>query len=314
MIDVTALGELLIDFIPYGAAEDGSRLFGRNPGGAPANLLAAVSKYGGKTALISKVGTDIFGDFLIGVLRKNGISDDGVVRDEIHNTTLAFVDLDEHGDRSFSFYRRFGADIYIKTDEIKTELIKSSRIFHFGSLSLTDEPAASATDFAVRTAAESGCVVTFDPNYRAPLWKSEAAAAEKIKKYVPYSDIIKVSREEAEMIAGTDEPESAVSYISAMGPKIVLLTDGANGVFYSANGDTRHLPAIAAKTVDTTGAGDIFFGVFIASFLKSGKRPEELEATETEKCVKRAIKAAGLSTEKKGAIPSIPDEREVDII
>lgn len=314
MIDITALGELLIDFTPYGTAEDGCRLFGRNPGGAPANLLAAVSKYGGKTALITKVGKDIFGDFLVGVLRENGISDEGVVRDEIHNTTLAFVELNGQGDRSFSFYRRFGADIYIRAEEIKTKLIKSSRIFHFGSLSLTDEPAASATDFAIKTAEDSGCIITFDPNYRAPLWKNESAAVEKIRKYVRYADIIKVSREEAQMITGTEEPGSAAAEISAMGPEIVLLTDGANGVTYAANGLIRHLPAIAANTKDTTGAGDIFFGMFIASLLKLGKPPEKLEAAETEKCVERAIKAAGISTERKGAIPSIPDEREVDSI
>ena len=129
MIDVTALGELLIDFTPYGTADDGCHLFGRNPGGAPANLLATVSRYGGKTALITKVGSDIFGDFLIDVLRKNKISTEGVVRDDIHNTTLAFVELNAEGDRSFSFYRRFGADIFLTPEEVNSELIRNSRYF-----------------------------------------------------------------------------------------------------------------------------------------------------------------------------------------
>lgn len=314
MIDVTAIGELLIDFTPYGAAEDGCRLFGRNPGGAPANLLATVSRCGGKTALITKVGADMFGDFLIDVLRGSSISTEGVVRDAIHNTTLAFVELNAGGDRSFSFYRRFGADVFLRPEEVNTELIKNSKVFHFGSLSLTDEPAASATDCAVRAAEESGCVITYDPNYRAALWQDEAAAAKKIKEYVPYAAVIKVSREEAQMITGIEAPEKAAAEICRMGPKIVLVTDGEKGVTYAAQGYIRHLPALSVRAVDTTGAGDIFFGSFISSMLKLEKPPEELQISEIEGCVRRAVKAAGLSTTKKGAIPSIPDEKEVDKI
>ena len=312
MIDVTALGELLIDFTPYGTADDGCHLFGRNPGGAPANLLATVSRYGGKTALITKVGSDIFGDFLIDVLRKNKISTEGVVRDDIHNTTLAFVELNVEGDRSFSFYRRFGADIFLTPEEVNSELIRNSKVFHFGSLSLTNEPAVSATDCALKTAKDSGCVITYDPNYRAALWPNEAIAAKKIREYVPFAEIIKVSREEAQMITGIESPEKAAKEICGMGSKIALVTDGGNGVTYAAQGCVRHVPAVAVKAEDTTGAGDIFFGSFISSLLKLEKPKEELQIFEIESCVERAVKTAGLSTTKKGAITSIPNEKEVD--
>lgn len=307
MTDITALGEILIDFTPYGKAEDGCALFGRNPGGAPANLLSAVSKFGGKTAFIGKVGRDMFGDFLIKVLDENGIDRSGVVQDDEHNTTLAFVALDDSGDRSFSFYRNFCADGFLRPEEINASLIKNSKIFHFGSISLTKEPAKSATDFALAAAKEGGCIISYDPNYRPLLWESEKEAEETIKKYVSFADIIKVSKEEAEMVTGIGEKAAAAKKIFEMGPKIVLITDGGDGVEYFCAHGSGHVPSLKVDTVDTTGAGDIFFGTFLFEVLKSGKNPKDMKKDEVEACVKKAVRLSGLSTLKKGGIPSIPE-------
>ena len=200
--DITALGEILIDFTPMGTDDAGDIMFARKAGGAPLNLLATVSKYGGKAAFIGKVGNDMFGTFLKQVLCDNNINADGLVTDTEHNTTLAFVALDSNGDRDFSFYRNFGADVFISPEEVNIETVENSMIFHFGSLSLTSERAKSATELAINTAKRSGAVITYDPNYRAPLWKDKETAVYTMSEYIKYADIVKLSKEESEMITG----------------------------------------------------------------------------------------------------------------
>ncbi len=308
--DITALGEILIDFTPYGNAPDGAKLFGRNAGGAPANLLAAISKYGGKTCLFAKVGRDMFGEFLIDTLNDAGIDNRGVSVDGVHNTTLAFVSLDESGDRSFSFYRRFGADVFLSPEDIDVDIIKNSKFFHFGSLSLTSEPAKSATDLALKTAKENGCIITYDPNYRPLLWDSEDTAASIMKEYMSYADIVKVSYEEALLISGKEDIDEAMEYLMSLGLKILLVTDGGNGVRYLSDTGKGFLPSIKANVIDTTGAGDIFFGSFLYGLIKDGINREEISKTDITKYVKTAISLSGKSTEKKGAIASIPEYKE----
>lgn len=254
----------------------------------------------------------MLGEWLVSILKQNGVMTEGVVRDEYHNTTLAFVELDKYGDRSFSFCRKFGADIFLTAAEVNTDLIKHSKIFHFGSLSLTDEPALSATKYALEAAVEAGCIITFDPNYRSALWNDEQTVFEKIRQYIKYVQILKVSHEEARIICGIEQPEKAADKILQMGPQIVLVTDGANGVYFASEILSGHLPSFRVKTVDTTGAGDIFFGVFIASLLKVGKKCAALTPEELKWCIERSVKAAGMSTTKKGAIRSIPSMKEVD--
>ena len=306
MFDITALGEILIDFTPVETAS-GKRTFEENPGGAPANLLATVAKFGGKTAFIGKVGKDMFGESLKNVLKENGIDTTGLVIDDAHNTTLAFVALDESGDRSFSFYRNFGADIFLEKDEVPEDIIRNSKIFHFGTLSLTDEPSKTATDFALKTAKESGCIVSLDPNYRELLWESEASAVSVMKKYVPYADIVKFSKEEILMMTGKTDVMSAIKAVTDMGVTLVLVTDGGNGVNFGTKDYHGFVPSLKVNTVDTTGAGDIFFGTFLYEFIKSGKTPDTITFEEAEGFVKKAVTISGLSTLKKGAIPSIPD-------
>lgn len=306
MFDITALGEILIDFTPV-VTDSGKRTFEENPGGAPANLLATVARFGGKTAFIGKVGKDMFGESLKNVLKENGIDTTGLVVDNEHNTTLAFVALDESGDRSFSFYRNFGADIFLEKDEVPENIIRNSKIFHFGTLSLTDEPAKTATDFALKTAKDSCCTITFDPNYRPMLWKSEKAAIDMMRKYVPYADIIKFSKEEIQMVTGKTDISESIKAVTDMGVTLVLVTDGGNGVNFGTKDYHGFVPSLDVKTVDTTGAGDIFFGTFLYEFIKSGKAPDTITFEEAESFVKKAVTISGLSTLKKGAIPSIPD-------
>lgn len=305
--DITALGEILIDFTPAGADASGDLLFARKAGGAPVNLLAAVAKFGGKAAFIGKVGDDMFGSFLRGVVKSAGISDEGLVTDPVHNTTLAFVALDENGDRDFSFYRNFGADVFLERADVNTDIIKNSSVFHFGSLSLTSETAADATAYALEAAKSAGCIVTYDPNYREPLWRDRQTAIEKMKLHLDKVDIMKLSKEEMEMMFGSADGQAAEKAFSH-GISIVLVTDGGNGAeLYMKNAHIR-MPAEKAETVDTTGAGDIFFGTFLSEWIKNKTTLSDITPEKAAEYLKRAIHIAGKSTEKRGAIASIPNE------
>jgi len=249
----------------------------------------------------------MFGKFLAGCLAENGIDGRNLVVDPIHNTTFAFVSLDESGDRDFSFCRRFGADLYIEESEVDYSIIENSKIFHFGSLSLTAEPARNATEKALERAKKSGCVITYDPNYRPPLWESEELAVEQMGGHLKYADIVKVSREEALLLSGCADIADAIGYFREQGISVILVTDGANGVNYSACGRCGFIPAIKVRAVDTTGAGDIFFGTFISCFIKSKKAFGELSFEDVTAFVEKAVEVSGLSTMKKGAVSSIPD-------
>ena len=305
--NVTALGEILIDMAPMGRDDSGDNMFVSKAGGAPVTFLATVAKYGGRAAFIGKVGDDMFGAHLREVVKNAGIDDRNLITDKVHNTTLAFVSLDDKGDRSFSFYRSFNADTFLSKDDVDTELIKNSDIFHFGSLSLTSECCEEATAYALRTARESGCVITYDPNYRPALWESEAAAIEKIMKYIGYADILKVSREEAEMLSGKTTTEEAERFFLGLGISLVLITDAENGAYFATASGRGHAPSADVSAVDTTGAGDIFFGSFIHKFISSGKALDELNIGDIAEFAAFAANNAGKSTLKKGGLPSIPE-------
>ena len=299
--DVVALGELLIDFTESGKSSDGMRLFEQNPGGAPANMLTAVSRFGWKTALIAKVGDDMHGRFLIETLEKEGIATDAVIRDPKQFTTLAFVGLDSNGERTFSFARKPGADTMLRDDELDMELLTNCKVFHFGSLSLTDEPARSATQKAVRTAKDSGAVISYDPNYRASLWPDVDTAVEMMKSAVPFADVLKVSDEESFLLTGCKDPEEAAEKLLAMGPKLLV-----------GNGIKEKIPAFSVQSIDTTGAGDSFWGGFIGSFLTLGKKVEEMTREDLQKCAITGNAFAALCVQKRGGIPSIPTKKEVE--
>lgn len=313
MFDITALGEILIDFTPMPAC-GATKIYAQNAGGAPANVLATIAKYGGSAAFIGKVGNDMFGKYLIGKLKEMNIDTSGVIMDDLHNTTLSFVNLSDDGGRDFSFFRKFGADIFLSENEIREDIINSSKIFHFGSLSLTDEPARAATDYAIRIAAENGCIISYDPNYRDPLWDSEEKAVKTITHYIKYADIMKVSADEAIMLSGEQNTEKAAQRLMDYGLKILLITDGAKGVTYQCCEGIGYVPSIKVESIDTTGAGDIFFGTFLYELIKSGVKLDDIAIEDIEQYINMAVRTAGLSTIVKGAIPSIPEYEEAERI
>jgi fructokinase len=310
--DVTALGELLIDFTPSGLNDQGMSLFARNPGGAPANVLAMNNKLGGKTAFIGKVGDDEFGRFLERTLRESGIDTAGLVMDGALNTTLAFVHLTEAGDRSFSFYRREGADIMLTAGEINRELIAAAGIFHFGAVSLTGEPCRGAVYAAAEYAKTQGKIISYDPNYRPLLWHSEAEAKIEMAKPLVLTDILKVSGEEMTLLTGETGLEKGAALLAEKGPAIVLVSLGAKGAFCFCGDGSAILSAYDVKTIDTTGAGDAFLGaVHYRLRSKTKEQVRGISRGELADIVDFANAAGSLTTTKKGAIPAMPDLAEI---
>lgn len=312
MLDVVALGELLIDFTCVSADADGYPTMAAHPGGAPANFLAAVTKFGGKTALLGKVGADTFGHLLTGTLEKAGIETRGIVASSDVFTTLAFVTLDEHGDREFAFSRKPGADTQLRFSELNLSLIDDAKAFHFGTLSLTDEPARATTYRAVAYAKERGKLITFDPNLRKPLWKDLDTAKEQMLWGLSKADVVKISDEEIEFLFGLNPQEGARKILNDYGVKLVFATCGADGCWFENQNACGHVDSLKnVKVVDTTGAGDIFGGSAVWKVMQSGKCPEELNEAELREAVRFACTAAGLSTTKPGGISSVPEEEEV---
>ncbi len=311
MIDVTALGEILIDFTPCGKTEDGRTLFEQNPGGAPANVLAALRRYGRTVSFIGKVGDDIFGRYLLSVLADCGIGTDGVAVDPDVFTTLAFVALSDTGERNFSFARKPGADTCLRADELCEELIENSRVFHIGSLSLTGEPSRGTTLRALAIAKRAGCLISYDPNYRAPLWENVETAVSTMRSVLPYVDLMKLSEEEIVFLTGEHDPAKAAEALVKQGVSVVAVTLGKDGAIVGTKEGTCRVPGFRAEPVDTTGAGDAFWGAFLNGVLESGKKPEEILLSEAASFARSANAAASLCVEKRGAIPSMPSPERI---
>ena len=312
MIDVTALGELLIDFTMVSADGEGYPTMAAHPGGAPANFLAALAKYGKRTALLGKVGTDKFGRLLKGTLEGAGIETRGLVSADDVFTTLAFVTLDASGDREFSFSRKPGADTCIRFEELDLSLIDEARAFHFGTLSLTDEPARSTTQQAVAYAKAHGKLITYDPNLRKPLWKDLDEAKEQMLWGLRHADVVKISDEEVEFLFGLNPQDGAAHILKEFGVKLVFVTCGPDGCFFMNAQASGQVPGMSGiRVVDTTGAGDIFGGSAVYRLLETGKAPETLEEKEMREIVSFACTAAGLSTTKHGGIQSVPELDDV---
>ena len=312
MYDVVALGELLIDFTCQSVDAQGYPTMAAHPGGAPANFLAAVAKFGGKTALLGKVGTDAFGKLLTNTLDQAGIETCGLVADDSVFTTLAFVTLDEQGDREFSFSRKPGADTCLRFEEINRNLIDEAKVFHFGTLSLTDEPARSATYQAVAYAKAAGKLITFDPNLRKPLWKDLESAKEQMLWGLSQADVVKISDEEVEFLFGLNVEAGAAHIRNTYGVKLVFVTCGAEGCFFQNEKGEGRVPSLTGqKVVDTTGAGDIFGGSAVWKLLQTGKAPQDLTADEMRSVAAFGCTSAGLSVTKAGGISSVPEYEKV---
>ena len=312
MLDVVALGELLIDFTCVSTDPEGYPTMAAHPGGAPANFLAALAKFGAKTAMLGKVGSDAFGRLLLGTLDRAGISTEGIVITDDVFTTLAFVTLDETGNRAFSFSRKPGADTCIACEELNLKLIDEARVFHFGSLSMTDEPARSATRRAVDYAKAAGKLITYDPNLRKPLWKDPEAARSQLIWGMSRADVVKISDEEVEFLWGLGAAEGADYILRHFDVKLVFVTCGAGGCYFKNAVASGHVSSLSGiRVLDTTGAGDIFGGSALWKLLQLGKAPETLTAAELTDLVRFACSSAGLSTTRPGGISSVPDYETV---
>lgn len=310
MYDVVALGELLIDFAQQSVDESGYPTMAAHPGGAPGNFLAALNQYGASTAFLGKVGDDTFGRLLIGTLKEAGIETRGIVVDPTVFTTLAFVTFKD-GDRSFSFARKPGADTMLRFDEVDLSLIDQTKVFHFGSLSLTGEPVRTATRQAIAYAKERGKLITYDPNLRPPLWDSQEQAREEILWGLHQADVVKISDEEVTFLWDCDEEEGARKLLEECGVKLAMVTLGPKGCYLRNRNGSVTVSSPKVKPIDTTGAGDIFGGSAVSRLLKLGKAPEDLDQAELEGIARFASTAASLSTEHPGGIPSIPAETVV---
>ncbi len=312
-IDVTALGELLIDFTDSGLSPQGNPLMEANPGGAPCNVLAMLAKLGRKTAFIGKVGRDMFGRQLKEAVESAGIDTRNLLMDDEVHTTLAFVHKKADGDRDFSFYRDPGADIMLRAREVDGELIAASRIFHFGSLSLTHPEVREATHRAVALAKEHGCLISFDPNLREPLWRTLDEAREQIAWGLAQCDVLKISDNEIRWFTGKEDFDEGVHALrEAFGIPLILLSKGPEGSS-AYFGETRvdAAPFLMPDTIETTGAGDTFCACILNGVLENGLEPDE----ETLSAMLRfANAAAALVTTRKGALRVMPAPEEVEAL
>ena len=309
--DVTALGELLVDFTENGMSEQGNPLLEANPGGAPCNVLSMLQNLGKRTAFIGKVGADAFGQMLIQTVKERGIDTENLVTDEEVHTTLAFVHTAEDGDRSFSFYRNPGADMMLKWDEVKQERLADTKIFHFGTLSMTDEGIEAVTKKAVQKAKEMGAIISFDPNLRPPLWSNLEDAKSRMWYGISQCDILKISDDEIEFLTGTDDIDKGVRIIMEHShPSLICATMGKHGSKAYYNGKTVFgEPFLREDTIETTGAGDTFMACVLNAVLENGI--DSLTDKDLQDMLEFANAASSIITTRKGALKVMPKKNEI---
>ena len=308
--DVIALGELLIDFTMNGQSEQGNNMFEACPGGAPCNVLALLNKMGKKTAFIGKVGKDQFGTLLRDTITEAGIDASNLMVDENVNTTLAFVHTFPDGDREFSFYRNPGADMMLTADEVNPEVVKDTKVFHFGTLSMTHEGVREATKKAVETAKANGCLVSFDPNLRPPLWSSLDLAKEQMEYGFGKCDILKISDNEIQFVSGKEDYDEGIAYLQeTYNIPLILLTMGKDGSRAYYKGMRVERPGFSVNAIETTGAGDTFCGSSLNYLVDHDF--ENLTEEQLGEMLTFANAAAALVTTKKGAIKAMPVKEEV---
>ena len=310
--DVTALGELLIDFTTDGTlSNQGNQLFEANPGGAPCNVLAMLQNLDRHTAFIGKVGNDSFGKMLKDTLLEAGINTDDLLMDNNVPTTLAFVHTAPDGDRSFSFYRNPGADMMLRSEEINLELIENSKIFHFGTLSMTDPGVEAATKTAIENAKEAGTIISFDPNLRPPLWKSLDAAKEKIHYGLSQCDVLKISDDEIVFLTGTEDTDAGIALIRKQYDiPLICATMGKNGskAYYKDLVISRDT-FLDVNTIETTGAGDTFMACVLDAVLENGLNG--FDEHKLYAMLTFANAASSIITTRRGALKVMPEKAEV---
>lgn len=311
LYDVTALGELLIDFTENGTSSQGNPIMEANPGGAPCNVLAMLERLGKKTAFIGKVGQDMFGTQLRNAVEEVGIDTRNLIMDEEVHTTLAFVHTYPDGDRDFSFYRNPGADMMLNKSEVQEDLIQNSRIFHFGTLSSTHEGVREATRHAIEVAKKAGCIITFDPNLRPPLWKSLEDARKEIEYGMTKCDVLKISDNEVEFLFGTTDYDKGAALIrEKYNIPLVLITMGKDGSrAYYKDLRVEAAPFLQEHTIETTGAGDTFCASALNYVLEHGL--DDLTEENLMELLTFANAAASLITTRKGALRVMPSRQNV---
>ncbi len=309
--DVTALGELLIDFTENGMSQQGNPILEANPGGAPCNVLAMLNKLGKKTAFIGKVGDDNFGHMLADEVKKSGTDVTNLVFDDQVHTTLAFVHTKPDGDRDFSFYRNPGADMMLRKEEVMEDLIQNSKIFHFGTLSSTHEGVREATRHAIDVAKNNGVLVSFDPNLREPLWESLDCAKSEIAYGLSKCDILKISDNEVEFMTGTDDYEKGASILrEKYDIPLMFVTLGKAGSFAYFKDQMAHAePFLQEGTIETTGAGDTFGACALNYVLEHGI--DALTAENLKELLTFANAGASIITTRRGALRVMPTADEI---
>ena len=307
---ITTIGEILIDLTQTHIDENGIAHFAANPGGAPANVAVAAKKLGAETAFIGCVGNDLYGNMLRDTLVQHGVNTDGLQVTDRANTTLAIVMVDDRGERSFSFYRKPGADTQIDAARAARDAEKAG-ILHFGSVSLTDPACREAVTAAVQAAKKAGALISYDPNYRASLWESEEEAVRQMRAVLPLCDLVKISDEETGLMCGVKDPAAALEKLAALGVRLAVVTLGAHGAMWRCGDLTGTVPGFSVKVADTNGAGDTFFGAFLSRIAARGGIAG-LTAEEISGFVRFANRAASLTTSRPGAIPAMPSLREVE--
>lgn len=309
--DVTALGELLVDFTENGISAQGNTLLEANPGGAPCNVLAMLKNLGKKTAFIGKIGNDALGKMLKKTVKDQGICIDNLVEDEEIHTTLAFVHSDKDGDRSFSFYRNPGADLMLQWEEINVDFLVNTKIFHFGTLSMTEEEIKNVTKKAVQKAKENGVLISFDPNFRPPLWKDMEDARQQMWYGIGQCDILKISDDEILFLTGTKDIDEGIARIREKShAKLICATMGKNGSKVYYKGKTVFgRPFLWKDTIETTGAGDTFMACVLNTVLEKGL--EQLTQESLTEMLLFANAASSIITTRKGALKVMPQRQEI---
>jgi sugar/nucleoside kinase (ribokinase family) len=313
MYDLVSLGELLIDFTPMGISEQGNPCFERNPGGGPANMACAAARFGAKVSLITKVGDDMFGQALKKLVEEQGVGVENVILSPDYKTTLAFVQLDSNGERSFSFYRRNGADTMLHMEEIDLSTIDHAKYFFLSSVLMAEGSSREASFELVNYAKSKGLTIVFDPNLRFNLWGSREELRACVYRTFIYSDIVKVSEEELAFLANGEEINDAARRLMAEYKlKLLLITLGADGCLVYTPENHFHVEGFRIDNpVDTTAAGDSFTGGFVSRLVKNGKHVKELTMEEITEAVRFANSVGALTITKKGAISALPTYEEV---
>ena len=307
---ITAIGEILVDMTQTHVDDNGIPHFAANPGGAPANVAVVVSRLGGESGFIGCVGDDLYGRMLRETLERNGVCTDGLQVTDRANTTLAIVMVDPTGERSFSFYRKPGADTLIDAAKAIRDTERTG-ILHFGSVSLTDPACRDAVISTVQAAKKAGALISYDPNYRASLWEHEEAAMLQMRAVLPLCDIVKISDEETTLLCGVRDPEEALDKLMSIGVRLAVVTLGVHGAMWRCGELHGRVPGFSVRVADTNGAGDTFFGAFLSRIAAHGGL-EGLTEGELNSYIRFANKAASITTSRPGAIPAMPTLQEVE--